>query len=123
MKMPCKNFLLVAFLCVHKVVSKCSVDDDARLGNGLCDGGNYNIESCEFDGGDCVPSMDFVGSEVSSGLQEQLYRSSTLGPDEMVYGIPWNSPQILKFDPATETSSFVGSPMEGPNKWWGGCSC
>jgi hypothetical protein len=34
--------------------NECEVEDASRLGDGVCDGGMYNTESCGFDLGDCV---------------------------------------------------------------------
>jgi hypothetical protein len=30
------------------------VDNPIYIGNGLCDGGQYNTADCGFDGGDCI---------------------------------------------------------------------
>ena len=35
-------------------VSSCFAEDPSRLGNGECDGGEYNTEECGWDGGDCI---------------------------------------------------------------------
>ncbi len=32
---------------------KCNVDMPSWIGNGKCDGGEYNTEECGYDGGDC----------------------------------------------------------------------
>lgn len=32
----------------------CNVPDKSKLGDGFCDGGEYNTKFCRYDGGDCV---------------------------------------------------------------------
>lgn len=32
----------------------CSVDIPVQIGNGVCNGGDYNTEVCGYDGGDCI---------------------------------------------------------------------
>ncbi len=35
--------------------SWCEVENESKLGNGVCDGGNYNTFQCDYDLGDCIP--------------------------------------------------------------------
>jgi hypothetical protein len=39
--------------CIAVLFPNCTVDDTLLLGNGECNGGSYNVEACEYDGGDC----------------------------------------------------------------------
>jgi hypothetical protein len=38
----------------------CDVEDEEYLGDGYCDGGEYNTEECGWDHGDCVECMDLI---------------------------------------------------------------
>ena len=52
---------------------KCKVADITLVGNGVCDGGEYNVESCGYDGGDCdeckVPDIALVGNGICNGVE------------------------------------------------------
>ena len=37
--------------------SNCTVEFSDWLGDGLCDGGEYNVLSCNWDGGDCIGKL------------------------------------------------------------------
>ena len=39
---------------------ECNVTDPTKLGDGICDGGEYNTEGCGFDNGDCIQCNKFV---------------------------------------------------------------
>ena len=40
----------------------CLVENPSHVGNGICDGGNYNTEACGFDGGDCDDKATVCGT-------------------------------------------------------------
>ena len=39
--------------CFIKDYPKCNVEVAEKIGNGICNGGKYNVELCGWDGGDC----------------------------------------------------------------------
>ena len=61
------KLLVVCLLCVVPITliagvflgsgygasPKCNVGDPSKIGDGICDGGGYNTEECDWDGGDC----------------------------------------------------------------------
>ena len=42
-----------------------------------------------------------------------------LAPNGKIYGIPFDSTQVLEIDPITQTTALFGS-LTGENKWYGG---
>jgi len=49
------------------------------------------------------------------------YHGGSICPiDNCIYAIPQTAEHVLKFDPATETVSFVGPAFPGRCKWYGG---
>lgn len=45
--------------------TECQVEFPDYLGDGYCDGGDYNTEECDFDGGDCVTfNTDYPNCDV-----------------------------------------------------------
>ena len=62
--------------------------------------------------------LNLVGDIYDSGWK---WYDAVLGPDGFMYGLPANFNRILKFDPATQTSTLVGDDLglEGP-KFYGG---
>ena len=37
----------------NKLYPNCTVDQPILVGDGVCEGGEYNTEECKWDGGDC----------------------------------------------------------------------
>jgi len=63
-------------------------------------------------------SPSLVGDDL--GDDPWKWRSCVLGRDGCIYGIPYDGQQLLKFNPATETSQLVGGvPEGGKGKWLG----
>ena len=54
----------------HGDCKKCRVKDPSKLGDGICDGGEYNTEACGFDNGDCTDCNEIVGdsSHLGNGI-------------------------------------------------------
>lgn len=56
-------------------LENCDVEDIDRIGDGICDGGDYLSEECAFDGGDCgnctlgdkTMSIDYIGDGLCDG--------------------------------------------------------
>lgn len=96
----------------------CSVTNIGWIEDGFCDEGDYNIKECYFDGGDCVPSFALVGNEFEGPAK---WDGAVKGEDGMIYGIPLNAKNILKFDPSSKTTSVIGDNFDsGSLKWRGG---
>jgi hypothetical protein len=75
--------------CISVLFPNCTVEDPLLLGNGECNGGDYNVEACEYDGGDCkefnneypncaVDNPIYIGNGLCDGGQ---YNSTECGLD------------------------------------------
>lgn len=57
----------------------CQVPDKSKIGNGICDGGVYNTEACDYDNGDCLVCNSKVKSPQRIGrlrfLAPHLFKS------------------------------------------------
>ena len=97
--------------------SSCDIDNSTLLGDGFCDEGGYNVDGCSFDGNDCVPVIKSVG-EIHVG--DRKWVNGVIGSDSFFYFAPSNANKILKKDPFSNSTTFVGNDL-GPDqwKWWG----
>ena len=64
-------------------------------------------------------SRSAMGADFSDGSK---WAGGVLGPDGKIYGIPYNSPDILVIDPVagTATRTTMGADLTGSSKWSGG---
>jgi len=47
-----------------------------------------------------------------------------LGPNGLLYGIPFHSPRVLEYDPLTRRTTYIGINLKKYNcTWWHGCLC
>jgi hypothetical protein len=73
------------------------------------------------------PAVELVLAS-SLGTATNKWHGGVLSPQGMIYGIPYNSEQVLRIDPATETAVLVGDYLVSDvtadpattNKWGGG---
>jgi len=60
----------------------CTVDDIHRVGDGICDGGDYMVEGCLYDGGDCDNCtgvhLEWIGDGACDGVE---YMTEACGYD------------------------------------------
>ena len=70
--------------------------------------------------GNNVLGSPFVTTQLFGSLSgTNKWRGGVLAPNGKIYGIPFNSTQVLEVDPATQTTQLFGS-LSGANKWGGG---
>ena len=68
----------------EKALDECIVEDSTKLGNGQCDGDEYNTEKCNWDGGDCLLLNQYPDCALTPK------QSARLG-DGSCDGFPWFS--------------------------------
>ena len=68
----------------EKALGECIVEDPSKLGNGQCDGDEYNTEKCRWDEGDCLILNQYPDCALTPK------QSARLG-DGSCDGLPWFS--------------------------------
>jgi len=60
---------------------------------------------------------------VGNDLGNEMFKwgSSVLGKDNCIYGIPYNTGRVIRFDPLRNTITMVGEEYDGEHKWCAGC--
>jgi hypothetical protein len=71
-----------------------------------------------------IPYEEFYQDPVDAKAHRDMvwkYHGGNICPiDNCIYAIPQRAHHVLKFDPTTETVSFVGPALPGKCKWYGG---
>jgi hypothetical protein len=71
-----------------------------------------------------IPYDAFYTDPVEAKAQRDMiwkYHGGDICPiDNCIYAVPQRAHHVLKFDPTTETVSFVGPALPGHYKWYGG---
>jgi len=60
-----------------------------------------------------------VGEHLGCGWGK--WNKSILGSDSCIYGIPFCTSRVARFDPFQNTVTMVGESFDGETKWYGGC--
>jgi Periplasmic protein TonB, links inner and outer membranes len=101
----------------------CNVENPSLVGNGVCDGGDYNTEACGHDGGDCqetdppVPTTSPVPSPITSPMPSPI-PSPIPNPNKEPAAVPTNEPSRY---PSNEPSRYPSnepsiSPVDEPGR-------
>ncbi len=56
----------------------CIVREPQKIGDGTCDGGNYNVESCGYDGGDCGKELPICLCEINTAQAPNPFSTISL---------------------------------------------
>jgi len=62
--------------CYVDGLPECFVQNKSLLGNGICNGGNYSLEACAFDDGDCTEFLTLYDSQCI--VPEPTYVNNTI---------------------------------------------
>ena len=60
-----------------KILINCAASDLQKIGNGICDGHEYNTAECEYDGGDCFDEVNHYEKKVRT-VEKAKYFSKFL---------------------------------------------
>lgn len=85
----------------------------------------FGIPSCASQILCIEPDEDLAQSRVSVfaelGLQKWKYHGAVYSAlDQAIYALPCNASQVLRIDPLTRTTDFIGPKLQDKLQWYGG---